>query len=517
MKMRSTTRCSTLASYYKKQKSAILLTQCIAEIVDNSIDARAKNIKIVINPNHLLIKVIDDGVGVHDLKAFWDFGNVVERPGIGAWGLGAKYAWAMLVDSPADTRLEFITYYKEASGKILGWQSYKDLSDNDANDFEGEPLTASRMGTGTELTVSNISKKFREIIRSDPHRLQNVLGMIYNSTLEKGEITMTVEIINEPKSEKISTTYAVTPFDLTQVAQGEILRKVYELEKGRHLTMTAVKICEESRRLVQHALMQDTCSGVFVEYRGRILCQLDLRNSLTLTSGLIVICNLGGTWTTNPNKSESIQGDENDLCLETIIGDLRIWADKNQENCASLKTNERLSKELNDLMDWENEDDCDCGAGDECKKTIVPKITRKGKVPNPSSTRKESSEKKDKSLGDKKKNEKAYEVKLVRAPLETCSQWSKDGKVLTITICSELYPSADLNVWGSSAPFYRDVMESFSRFKISTKRSLDSTSLYEPCDQSKIEPIVKKEMLEASKRKLLAKNTTARKETPTKG
>jgi hypothetical protein len=60
-------------------------------------------------------------------------------------------------------------------------------------------------------------------------------------------------------------------------------------------------------------------------------------------------------------------------------------------------------------------------------------------------------------------------------------------------------------------------MESFSRFKIWSKRSLDSTSLYEPCDQSKIEPVVKKEMLEASKRKLLAKNASARKETPTKG
>lgn len=517
MKRKAKVRCSALAEYYGKQKSAILLTQCIAEIVDNSIDARAKNIKIIIDPNHLWIKVSDDGVGIHDPAAFFDYGNVTLRLGIGAWGQGLKIGWAMLVDSPADTRLEFITYYKDSSGKVLGWQCHKDLSDEELGDFDCEQLPSSRFGPGTELTVSNISKKFRAIIRSQPDRLQNVLGMIYKSTLEKGEMTMTVEIIDEPKSEKISTTYAVTPFDLMQVAQGEILRKDYKLEKGRHLTMTAVKICEESRKIVQQALMQDICSGVFVEYRGRILCQLDLRNSLTLTSGLIVICNLEGTWITNPKKSESIQGDENDLCLATIIDDLRIWAEKNQENCASLKTNERLSKELNDLMDWENEDDCNCGAGDECKKTLVPKIARKGKVPNPSSTRKESSEKKDKSLGDKKKNEKAYEVKLVRAPLETCSQWSKDGNVLTITICSELYPSADLNVWGSTAPFYRDVMESFSRFKIWSKRSLDSTSLYEPCDQSKIEPVVKKEMLEASKRKNLAKNASARKETPTKG
>jgi hypothetical protein len=70
--------------------------------------------------------------------------------------------------------------------------------------------------------------------------------------------------------------------------------------------------------------------------------------------------------------------------------------------------------------DCTENDECDCGAGDECKKTIVPKIARKGKVPNPSSTRKESSEKKDKSLGDKKKNEKAYEVKLVRAQRREC-------------------------------------------------------------------------------------------------
>lgn len=441
---------------------------------------------------------------------------MADRPGIGAWGLGAKHAWAMLVDSPATTRMEFITHYKDSSGKVLGWQSHKDLSDVDANEFDGDPIPASKMGTGTELKISSISKKFREIIRREPHRLQNVLGMIYKSTLEKGEITMTVEIMEEKKSEKLYEPYPVTPFDLLRVAQGEILCKTYELEKGRNLAMTAIKVCEESRQHVQHALMQDSCSGVFVEYRGRILCQLNLRNSLTLTSGLIVICNLEGTWITNPNKSESIQGDENDLCLATIIDDLRIWAEKNQENCASLKTNERLSKELNDLMDW-NDDECDCGAGDECKKTIVPKIARKGKPSNPSSTRKEPSEKKDKSIGDKKKNDKAYEVKLVRAQLETCSQWSKDGKVLTITICSELYPSADLNVWGPSAPFYRDVMESFSRFKISTKRHLDSETLYEPCDQSRIEPVVKKEMLEACKRKRLAKNAIATKETPTKG
>lgn len=505
-----------MAIHWKKQKSAILLTQCITEIVDNSIDARAKNITIRIDPTDLWIKVSDDGVGVQNLQAFWDFGNVADRPGIGSWGLGAKYAWAMLVEGPLDTRMEFITHYKDSSGKILGAQSYKDMSDVDANEFDVERIPASKMGTGTELKISSISKKFREIIRREPHRLQNVLGMIYKSTLEKGEITMTVEIMEEKKSEKLYETYPVTPFDLIRVAQGEILRKTYELEKGRNLTMTAIKVCEESRQHVQHALMQDSCSGVFVEYRGRILCQLNLRNSLTLTSGLIVICNLEGTWITNPNKSESIQGDENDLCLATIIDDLRIWAEKNQENCASLKTNERLSKELNDLMDWVA-DDCDCGAGDECKKTIVPKIARKGKTPNPSSTRKEPSEKKDKSIGDKKKNDKAYEVKLVRAPLDTCSQWSKDGKVLTITICSALYTGADLNVWGPSSPFYRDVMESFSRFKISNKRHLDAQSLFDgEHDQSRIEPDVKKEMLEAIKSKRLAKNAIAKKVTPAK-
>lgn len=59
-----------MASLWAKQKSAILLTQCITEIVDNSIDARAKNITIRIDPTDLWIKVSDDGVGVHNLEAF---------------------------------------------------------------------------------------------------------------------------------------------------------------------------------------------------------------------------------------------------------------------------------------------------------------------------------------------------------------------------------------------------------------------------------------------------------------
>ncbi len=503
MKRKAKVRCSTLAEYYSRQKSAILLTQCIAEIVDNSIDARAKNITIQIDPYDLWIKVIDDGVGINDPSAFWDFGNVTLRAGIGAWGLGAKLAWAMLVDSPVDTRLEFLSWYKDSNEKIVGWQSFKDLSDEELGDFDcSEQLTSTKRGTGTELKISNISKKFREILRVDSSRLQNVLGLVYKSTLEKGDISMTVEIVNDKKSEKIFTSYEITPFDLFRVAQGEILEKNYELKKGRHLKMTAVKICEESRKLVQHALMQDTCSGVFVEYRGRILCPLNLKNSLTLTSGLIVICSLEGTWTTNPKKSESIQGDENDLCLATIIDDLRKWAEKNQENSASLRTNQRLSKELNNIMDWQ--EDCDCGEGNECKKMTHPKPEPRA-VSSVKRKRKESNAENTKSLADKEKRQNAYEVKLVRAPLETCSQWSLDGKVLTITICSALYPSADLNIWGSSAPFYRDVMESFSRFKIYTKRHPAAHTLFEPSDQSKIEPDVKKEMIEASKRNSLKK------------
>ena len=149
MKRKAKVRCSALAEYYGKQKSAILLTQCIAEVVDNSIDARAKNIKIIIDPNHLWIKVSDDGVGIHDPAAFWDFGNVTVRIGIGAWGQGVKLAWAMLVDSTTDTRLEFITYYKDSSEKVLGWQSHKDLSDEELGDFNSEQLPSSRLGTGS--------------------------------------------------------------------------------------------------------------------------------------------------------------------------------------------------------------------------------------------------------------------------------------------------------------------------------------------------------------------------------
>ena len=59
MKQKAKVRCSTLKPHYTKQKSAILLTQCIAEIVNKSIDAQA-----------------------------------AERAGIGAWGIGVKVAWA---------------------------------------------------------------------------------------------------------------------------------------------------------------------------------------------------------------------------------------------------------------------------------------------------------------------------------------------------------------------------------------------------------------------------------------
>jgi len=284
------------------------------------------------------------------------------------------------------------------------------------------------------------------------------------------------------------------------------------LTKDRSLHLMGYKICEEHRDLVKGALMRDSCSGVFAEYRGRILCGLDLRNRITMTNGLIVICTLEGTWITHPNKSESIQGDENDLCVDLIEKSLREWVEKNRENSASLKTNERISKDL--MMDEDL--DCDCGDGDECDKTSVPAITRKGKKRNPTSSPRPRDETKS-SSGDKVKIKRFSEIKLVRAELpETeCAQWAIHDKVLTITICANLYGSADLDVWGPSAPFYRDVVECFARFRISEKNP--SGDLFPLCKyQPHIEAPVKKKMVETKNRLSLTKRKSSAKLKPAK-
>lgn len=85
----------------------------LAELIDNSFDAAARNVVMTFDKNALVIR--DDGNGIKDLAAIVDFGGHIhqETTSLGFYGVGLKDAWLFCSDT-----MEVESIHRKRLGKM---------------------------------------------------------------------------------------------------------------------------------------------------------------------------------------------------------------------------------------------------------------------------------------------------------------------------------------------------------------------------------------------------------------
>jgi len=143
---------TTLVASYREQKME--WNQCLSEFIDNSFDARAKRVEIIIQGKRLTIG--DDGDGMRDITAAVQLGNHTEhrhksaKMAVGMYGVGAKGAAIRLSD-----RMQIETvHHGKASSLSVDWAQLEKsgswrIAAPSVRDAAGEP-------SGTVITCDPI-------------------------------------------------------------------------------------------------------------------------------------------------------------------------------------------------------------------------------------------------------------------------------------------------------------------------------------------------------------------------
>lgn len=177
--------------------------QAIAELVDNSIDARIPNkteeISIKLDFNNKTISIIDDGTGMNKEEIIngMTIARGTKGPGnLGQFGIGMKSACAALgkrfqiVTRRIDERTEFIVDYDEDE-----WLTNPDKSWTHFEINERDPTSDWH---GTKIEISNLNVP---LYPNQVSNFKNNYGIRYGPYLRNGEIRLKINTILIPPQE----------------------------------------------------------------------------------------------------------------------------------------------------------------------------------------------------------------------------------------------------------------------------------------------------------------------------
>jgi hypothetical protein len=171
--------------------------QAIAELVDNSIDARIQGqkevIKVKLDFEKREMEVSDDGTGM-DKKEIQDAMTIAKgtKSGekLGRFGIGMKSACSTLgkeftiITAKSDSDKEYIAKYDEErwlSDESVGWQNFEIIEGKKEQDWHGTRIKISKLNVPLYPNqVSNFRESFN--IRYAPYLLQNQVEIQINTT-----------------------------------------------------------------------------------------------------------------------------------------------------------------------------------------------------------------------------------------------------------------------------------------------------------------------------------------------
>ena len=210
--------------------------QALAELVDNSIDARIpderQEIVVRLDFKGMRIMVEDNGAGMDDRELADAMTIAKETQGdrnekLGRFGIGMKSACSALgkrfeITTSKGSGSEYHTKYDERewlSDEKQGWKNLRITSTVDANKGEGED----GRWHGTKITISNLSVP---LYPNQVSYLRENFGIRYSPYLESGQITLGINTAQcrpvEQDIEPGSTIKLQVPLDFGREITGHL-------------------------------------------------------------------------------------------------------------------------------------------------------------------------------------------------------------------------------------------------------------------------------------------------------
>ncbi len=264
---------TTLVASYREQKME--WNQCLSEFIDNSFDARAKRVEIIIQSKRLTIR--DDGDGMRDITAAVQLGNHTEhrhksaKMAVGMYGVGAKGAAIRLSD-----RMQIETvHHGKASSLSVDWAQLEKsgswrIAAPSVRDASGEP-------SGTVIVLDPILPD-----RTTPREATwKQLGLTFMPALNSG-----LQIVAVVRGQRIAIQPAAIPL------MSECVEDRFDVN-GKQVT-------------IRIGIRQEGAAATFEKfalcYGHRCLCLTDIGTGTYNASRMTGRIDLGEGWRPNTYK-----------------------------------------------------------------------------------------------------------------------------------------------------------------------------------------------------------------------
>lgn len=273
----------------------------LCELIDNSIDARAKNIDVVLDEEKNTVQVIDDGVGCDDVRLFFRIGGTRGHDvngRIGRYGIGGFKAACWLCDWQ---HVRTVHRGIERSGAM---HFTREISSPGEPQWEQGKERGTKNKHGTHITLHGLrcgsEKPTRHPLFGNPQqdKLRSELGMTYGPALRSGALV--IRINGE----------AVAPVAWPQ-AIGAPLEFDGDYEDLR-FSLTAFEVNQRREVLGQWQ------TGIYIECMGRLICDMTPTGKpRAFTDGLdeflstpawicVRLSEANGQWPLSPDKTDIV-------------------------------------------------------------------------------------------------------------------------------------------------------------------------------------------------------------------
>lgn len=164
----------------ERAANGLTLEVCLTELIDNALDAGARRVRVVIEPNKLL-RISDDGSGIPDINALVRFGGHVPHAMTrsGAYGVGHKDAALSL--GGVDSTVHVTTTTSDLITKaVIEWVRLR----TEPTCLRGSKAPASGERTGTTIEIAPIRKLIRK--GAPMEKVLDSLSYVYSTALRAG-------------------------------------------------------------------------------------------------------------------------------------------------------------------------------------------------------------------------------------------------------------------------------------------------------------------------------------------
>jgi len=234
------------------------ISQAIAELVDNSIDARKEGkiltIEILLDQKKKLVQVIDDGIGMNEEDATNSIRLAYssKKNQLGEFGLGLKTASASLGKT-----FQIITTQEKADQEyILEYDENKWLKNGDWNKHEIKIKTGvNKKRSGTTVTIGDLKFKIYPNLSG---RIRTDLSTRFSPYIENGEVKIKVNTKwCEPKDLELKIDYnppdGKEEFHIPLESGNEVWGWIGLLKRGSDKGDYGFRVFRRGRLVMQYA------------------------------------------------------------------------------------------------------------------------------------------------------------------------------------------------------------------------------------------------------------------------